>query len=415
MALVALGQSTGARAEVYDGSPPWVDRAMRIVVSIGVPRLADISDPEEHSTQRTGVAFFVGIRGQTAYLVTAGHVIWPSGIPDRETVKLDTKMDLPECRTIVPAIADSAYASSQDELDMALVEIKLTDVPNDVVNHCRDVITHLPRHILDPLADSLPENAHAWLIAPGVRYAGTDSRPIAGLRYAGDKPRTIARFESYDKNKLQFREAALRPGDSGSPIFSERGYIIGMAIEENNGEATRYSLILTKLEHWKIPTNLAGLSSRLFFTGDWDRNTRLSIEGAPAVRIEVPQLVPLGEALDLKLRIDDTQELTATVSIRKGTDMDCDVALSSLLARYKRPELYTTIGLAAATGLAFAAAKVSQNNFDQLPSKGSYDHVKLFNAITVGAGSTALISLGITVVGYLSNDRSHVTCHEHQP
>lgn len=383
MALATLTQSTSVRA---DGSPPWVSRAKRIVAHIRVPARGG-NEPRE------GTGFFVGFKGQTAYLVTAGHVIWPNELPkSEENVKLDIR--LPGCDVSVPAVANSAQVSPLDKLDAALVKINLTDIPNDAGGRCQDVIAHLPRHIIDPDGGSLSENASAWLIGPGVVFEGRDARPIT--------------FKKLDGNALVFSEP-FTSGDSGSPVFSKRGHIIGMVII-GDGLATRFSLILTMLDKdWEVPTNLAGPCSKLSFS-DRYRGAPLSIDGAPDVALEQLHPAPLGPVV-LKLRISDTQQVTDTVDI-EGASMNCDVTISRWLARHRRAGVYTTLGLVAATGIAFAVATTSRNSFDQSPSRSSYDHVGLFNAITIGTGSASLASLGATVVGYFSSDTTGITCRE---
>lgn len=414
MILAALAPSSDARA---DGSPLWTGRAKRIVARVHVPERGGIHKQE-------GTAFLVGFTAQTVYLVTAAHVIWPAGPPAiDEKVKLD--LSLSGCDGLVPAVADSAQAvvpaamdlaqdstdPAQDSvpaavdtaqagttegLDVALVRIDLANLPGDVRTRCQDVLSHLdqlPRHIIDPDRDRLPEDAPAWLIAPGVVFTASDARQVE--------------FKQYWGNTMQFT-GQFTPGDSGSPIFSVRGYIIGMAIKDT-GEATKYSAILTKLDKdWAVPTNLAGWYSNLLFSEY--RGKRLSIDGAPDMALELPHPAPLGKVA-LKLRVDDTQVVTDIVDVI-GTDMSCNVTLSRWLARHKRAGVYATLSLAAASGVAFAAAKMSQSSFDQSPTRSSYDHVGLFNAITIGTGGAGVASLGATIVGYFLSDTTAITCRE---
>jgi hypothetical protein len=407
MFLAAFVPSSVVRA---DGSPLWTIRARRIVAKIYVPDSDGI-----HSREGTG--FFVGFTAQTLYLVTAAHVIWPAGPPRiDEKVKLNTSLS--GCDARVPALADSAQAvvptvtdptqdsvpaavdtaqaGTTEELDMALVRIDLANLPGDVRTRCQDVLSHLdqfPRHIIDPDRDRMPENAPAWLIGPGVVFKGSDARPVAFKQYLG--------------NTMQFT-GQFTPGDSGSPIFSAKGYILGMAIKDT-GEAAKFSAILTKLDKdWAVPTNLAGWYSNLVF-GE-HRGKPLSIDGAPAMPLELPHPAPLGKVA-LKLRVDDKQVVTDIVDV-VGTDMSCNVTLSWWLARHKRAGVYVTLSLAALTGVVFAMAKTSQSSFEQSPSRTSYDHVGLFNAITIGTGGAGVVSLGATVTGYFLSDTTSITCRE---
>ncbi len=402
MILAALAPSSDARA---DGSPLWTSRAKQILVRIDVPERGGIHRQE-------GTGFLVGFTAQTVYLVTAAHVIWPAGPPRiDEKVKLD--ISLSGCD--VPAVADSAQAvvpagdaaqgpapaavdtvqfGMTEELDVALVTIDLANLPGDVGTRCQDVFSHLdqlPRHIIDPDRDRLPENAPAWLIAPGVVFKGSDARPVAFKQYLG--------------NTMQF-SGQFTPGDSGSPIFSSKGYIIGMAIKDT-GEATKFSAILTKLDkEWDAKTNVAGWYSNLVFSEH--RGKRLSVDGAPDMPLELPHPAPLGKVA-LKLRIDDTQEVTDVVDVI-GTDMSCNVMLSRWLARHKQDGIYATLGLAAVTGVVFAVARTSQSSFEQSPARSSYDHVAMLNAITIGTGAAGVVSLGATITGYLLSDTTAITC-----
>lgn len=395
MVVIALMQSTVARA---DGSPPWTDRATRIVARIHVDERQDTSAPETRIPTQDGIGFFVGFKGQTAYLVTAGHVIWPNGLPAGENVKLDVA--LRGCDASVPAVANSVQASPRTEFDVALVKIHLADIPNDVHARCQEVLEHLeelPRHIVDPDGDSLSLNTRAWLIGPGVVFEGRVPRPIIFQKYVG--------------NALQFAEPAFTLGDSGSPIFSERGDVIGMAVADN-ALATKFSVILTKIDKdWEVPTNLVGPSSRLWFS-DRLRGARLSIDRGPDVALELPHPAPLG-TVGLKLRIDNSLDVTDTVNV-EGTDMSCDVTMSRWLARQRRKGLYTTIGLGIVTVAALVVAKTSHDSFGQSPSRSSYDDLRLFNGIAIGTGSAALATAAATVVGHFSSDRTGITCRRDQ-
>jgi hypothetical protein len=182
-----------------------------------------------------------------------------------------------------------------------------------------------------------------------------------------------------------------------------------MAVTDT-GEATRFSMILTRLEQdWEKPTNLAGRSSRLWFS-DQFMDKSLSIDRAPHVPLQRPHPAPQGQVA-LKLWIDDAEQVVDTVDIA-GTDMDCEVATARWLAVHRRAAIYTTLVLAAATGVALAIAKTSENSFEQLPTRTSYDRVRLFSAITIGTGSAALTSLSATAVSYLLSDTTGITCSE---
>lgn len=396
--IVALLHSADARADAYNGPPPWIDRALTLVAAISVPERLDVSADSKLIGERTGTGFFVDIEDQMARLVTARHVIWPdSGPKSREIVNLYVKMDVPGCRALLPATADSERTSPKDELDLALITLRFADVTNDGVSRCVDVIKHLPRHILDPKADSLPKSAHAWLLAPGISFEGKDARPIA-------------QFVKYNNknNRLIFENANFRPGDSGSPIFSAKGYILGMAIESRNMQATRFSMILTMLRRdWALEANLAGVSSMLSFDPEYE-NKSVSIAGAPDVRLEKQQPAPLG-LVDLKLRISDRQLVTDQVYV-EGPAMNCRVIVSRWIAEYREVGLYTTIGLAVVTGLAWAGAELFAHRFEDSPSRTSSNLVGVFNWLTVGAGVAATGSLIATTGGYLTSDTSRITC-----
>jgi len=407
--FAVLAQSAGTRA---DGPPPWTGRASKIVARLTVPERGGIR-------KQTGTGFFVGFDNRTLYLVTASHVIWPdraldssppSNVPGHEKVNLE--VEVPGCAHL-PAISDSAQASGREKLDLALVEIALSGLPDHVGAACKALLEHLhelPRHIVDPAADSLKKDAPVWIIGPGDTSEGLAARPLTFDRY------------SEEKNVLVFREGFTR-GDSGSPVFSDRGHLVGMAIHDSGhsigmdipetGVATRFNLILARLAKARepVPTNLAGSFSSLLFSDEY-RGVPLSIDSAPDAPLRLPHPAPRGRVA-LTLHVDDTRAVTGIVDVGDA-DMDCDVAVSRWLARHKRAGLYTTIGLGIATGISLAMTWRFQNSFEQSPSRSSYDNVGLFNTITIGTGSAAVASLGATVIGYFSSETSGITCREGQ-
>jgi hypothetical protein len=397
MIFAALMQPTDAHA---DGLPAWSRRATAIAAHILVPKPGSSPD--------NGVGFFVGLKDDTAYLVTAAHVIWPGGERLRgdagdEKVNLSIDLGHSDCAKSLPAVASSeqadipppseasllqAPATTHEDPDVALVKVDLRTLAEAVRTGCWTVLTHLPRHIIDPEEQSLSKNQLAWLVGP------LGMRPL--------------NFESYVGGEfLQFTERFL-PGDSGSPIFSASGHIIGMVVKDN-GLAMRFSAILGRLENdWKAQTNLAGSFSKLVFNQYTD--AQLSIGEDPSVPLERPHPVPRGP-VNLKLRTRDDEEAEATVVVR-GPYMSCEVAFSRWLARKRHWEVGATAGFFVATGGSYLTARVFQNRFEDAPTKSSRVGVRIFNGVTIGAAVATLAALAVTVIGYRSSEQTSITCSE---
>jgi hypothetical protein len=253
--------------------PAWLDRAEQSVALLKVPARPDVNE------ERIGTGLVVGVREGVLHLITAAHVIWPYTIPNSSD-KVTVEVELASvCSAPMPGSASPERAIPKNRLDLAVVTVTLDQVSASACPGLADRVRELPKHLVDPAGESLRGGAQAWIIGRGERGGLDVLNPT--LKAQVTEQIQLVRIEG------------VKPGQSGAPLFSDRGHLIGMIVTDAADSAAKsYRSILNQLVLWgDVPVELAGEYTNLTFQQELKR-ALVSVAGRPLEPLASPHPSP---------------------------------------------------------------------------------------------------------------------------
>jgi len=377
--------------------PAWLDRAERSVARIRVPPRADVEE-------RLGTGLVVGFDGTVLSLITAGHVIWPSGISSSDNVSVE--VELPAlCGARLEGTASPERATPPEDMDLAVVTVVVGEgAPERLRAECPGVldrVRELPAHVIDPRAESFRSGTPGWIIARG----GTGGRDILNVQ-----------FRAQYQGQIQLlKMEGVKPGNSGAPLFSERGHLIGMIVTDAaESAATSYGPILNKLVRWgDVRIDLAGEYTNLTFRQEF-KGGLISVAGRPLEPLSFPLPSPRGDNIPLKLQVEGRPEVSGVVNVG-GPSMVCKVIwvgeFEAWAVSNRKTTLGVALGLAAAGLTAGIIAFSSRRSFEHSPSRTTLDLTNNANLAADIGYAGALVTGAVSGYGYWNrNERPGVAC-----
>jgi len=391
--VIAWSVAMDAAAE----RPRWLDRAEKSVARLRVPPSGDVQEG-------LGTGLVVGFDGTVLYLITAGHVIWPNGISSSDNVNVE--VELPTlCGSKLDGMASPERATPQDDMDLAVVTVVLGEgAPKRLRAECPGVlerVRELPAQIIDPRAVSFRSGTPGWIIARGE----TGGRDVLNVQF---------RAQFLGQIRL-LKTEGVKPGNSGAPLFSEHGHLIGMIVTDDaESAATSYGPILNMLVRWgDVRVDLAGEHTDLTFPQEL-KGGFVSVAGRPLELLSFPQPSPRGDQIPLKLQIKGRPEVSGFINVHEPS-MVCKVTwvgeLDTWAVSNQKTTFWVALGLAAVGVAAGGIAYSSRQSFEHSPSRTTLDLTNTANLTADIASGGALLAGALSGYGYLKrNDSSGVAC-----
>lgn len=200
-----------------------IDSQMNVVVKLRIHRTMQ-------ATEETAAGIFVGKDRQNAYFITACHAVTQRDKDDNVVRVYSVQLQFHNSPQNFKALVFDRY---EPELDLAVVQIPLTSLPQDLPEIVRkDAALGVPIHVIGhPVAGD-------WSVAAGT---------VQNLNTAtGD----IHHFTTS-------RDNSLAEGHSGGPVFDPQGALLGMhtASGPTYGVEAKSAEIVNQLAAWRVPTN----------------------------------------------------------------------------------------------------------------------------------------------------------------